>query len=348
MGQEVSVEAGAGLESAYTDQAYKTAGATIAPDAAALYSNVDVILKVQKPVVNTALGKHEIDLMKPGAILIGFLQPLINPELVQKLAQCRVTAFSMDAIPRTTRAQSMDALSSQSTVAGYKSVLLAANSSKKLFPMLTTAAGTITPAKVFILGAGVAGLQAIATAKRLGAIVQAFDVRPAVKTEVESLGAKFVGQTLEAAADKSGYAKELTEEQNRRNREIIAQYVKDADIVITTALVPGKKAPVLLTREMVKQMKTGAVIVDLAAEQGGNCELSQAGQDVTDNGVTILGPVNLPSQMSFHASQMYAKNITTLLALMINKEGKLNLDFNDEIIKGCCVTHEGKVLLGSN
>jgi NAD(P) transhydrogenase subunit alpha len=347
-GQEVSVEAGAGLESAYTDQAYKTAGATIARDAAALYSDAEVILKVQKPVVNTVLGKHEIDLVKPGAILIAFLQHLLNPELVQKLAERRVTAFSMDAIPRTTRAQSMDALSSQSTVAGYKSVLLAANSSKKLFPMLTTAAGTITPAKVFILGAGVAGLQAIATAKRLGAIVQAFDVRPAVKTEVESLGAKFVGQTLEAAADKSGYAKELTEEQNRRNREIIAQYAKEADIVITTALVPGKKAPVLLTKEMVKQMKTGAVIVDLAAEQGGNCELSQAGQDVTDNGVTILGPVNLPSQMSFHASQMYAKNITTLLALMINKEGKLNLDFNDEIIKGCCVTHEGKVLLGSN
>ncbi|MBI1744188.1 Re/Si-specific NAD(P)(+) transhydrogenase subunit alpha [Candidatus Acetothermia bacterium] len=342
-GLAVRVEAGAGVGANFSDQAYKNTGTTVVSDPLALYDEADVVLKVQKPVMNTALGNHEVELLREGTVLISFLQPMLNPDLVQMLAQRKITAFSMDAIPRTTRAQSMDALSSQSTVAGYKAVLLAANAAKKLFPMLTTAAGTITPAKVFILGAGVAGLQAIATAKRLGAIVQAFDVRPAVKQEVESLGAKFVGLTMQEAADKSGYAKELSEEQNRKNRELIAQYAKDADIVITTALVPGKKAPVLITKEMIHQMKTGAVIVDLAAEQGGNCEATKAGQEIADNGVTVLGPVNLPSMMSCHASQMYSKNITTLLQLMV-KDGKLNLDFNDEIIKGCCITHEGKIL----
>ena len=345
-GLEIRVEAGAGTGANFSDQAYKDAGATIISDAAALFSEADVVLKVQKPAMNTALGKHEVELMREGTVLISFLQPMLNPDLVQTLAKRKITAFSMDAIPRTTRAQSMDALSSQSTVAGYKAVLLAANAAKKLFPMLTTAAGTITPAKVFILGAGVAGLQAIATARRLGAIVQAFDVRPAVKQEVESLGAKFVGLTMQEAADKSGYAKELSEEQNRKNRELIAQYAKDADIVITTALVPGKKAPILITQEMIRQMKTGAVIVDMAAEQGGNCEVTKTGQEVAENGVTVLRPVNLPSMMSYHASQMYSKNITTLLQLMV-KDGKLNLDFNDEIIKGCCITHAGKILLPS-
>lgn len=342
-GLEIQVEAGAGAGANFSDQAYKDAGATIISDTAALFSEADVVLKVQKPVLNSTLGKHEVSLMKEGSLLIAFLQPLTNPDLVQMLAERKITSFSMDAIPRTTRAQSMDALSSQSTVAGYKAVLLAANASKKLFPMLTTAAGTITPAKVFILGAGVAGLQAIATARRLGAVVQAFDVRPAVKQEVESLGAKFVGLALQEAADKSGYAKELSEEHHRQERELITQYLKDADIVITTAVVPGKRAPVLITREMVQKMKPGVVIVDLAAEQGGNCELTQAGQELVENGVTILGPLNLASMMSYHASQMYSRNIASLLQLLI-KDGKLSLDFNDEIIRGCCITHEGKVL----
>lgn len=346
-GLGVIVESGAGTGAYFTDQAYQAAGAEVISDTSKVFSQADILLKVQKPMLSPKLGKHEVELLREGSVLIGFLQPLMSLDLVQMLAQRKVTAFSMEMIPRTTRAQSMDALSSQSTVAGYKAVLLAANAAKKLFPMLTTAAGTITPAKVFILGAGVAGLQAIATARRLGAVVQAFDVRPAVKQEVESLGAKFVGATLQEAADKSGYAKELTEEQNRKNRELIAQHAREADIVITTALVPGKKAPLLITKEIVHQMKTGAVIVDLAAEQGGNCELTQANQEVAENGVTILGPVNLPSMMSCHASQMYSKNITTLLQLMITKENKLNLDFNDDIIKGCCVTHEGKILVPS-
>ncbi|MBI3460983.1 Re/Si-specific NAD(P)(+) transhydrogenase subunit alpha [Candidatus Acetothermia bacterium] len=343
LGLEIRVEAGAGVGANFSDQAYKDAGATIISDTAALFSEADILLKVQKPVLNSTLGKHEVALMKEKSLLIAFLQPMTNLDLVQMLAERKITGLSMDAIPRTTRAQSMDALSSQSTVAGYKAVLLAANASKKLFPMLTTAAGTITPAKVFILGAGVAGLQAIATARRLGAVVQAFDVRPAVKQEVESLGAKFVGLALQEAADKSGYAKELSEAHHRQERELITQYLKDADIVITTAIVPGKRAPVLITREMVQKMKPGGVIVDLAAEQGGNCELTQAGQELVESGVTILGPLNLASMMSYHASQMYSRNIATLLQLLI-KDGKLSLDFNDEIIKGCCVTHDGKVL----
>lgn len=338
-GNSVVIEAGAGVSAASPDRDYETAGAVIISDTKALWADAAIVLKIQKPAPN------ELELLRAGTALIGTFQPLTNPDLVQKLAQKKVTSFSLDMIPRITRAQSMDVLSSQSTVAGYKAVLLAANYLPKFFPMLSTAAGTIIPAKVFILGAGVAGLQAIATARRLGAIVQAFDVRPAVKQEVESLGAKFVGLALEEAAEKTGYAKELSAEHQQKERELIAKYVKESDIVITTALVPGKRAPLLVTRDMVAQMKPGSVIVDLAAEQGGNCELTQAGQDVSENGVTVIGPINLPSQMSFHASQMYSRNIFAFLQLLISKEGKLNLDFNDEIIKGSCVTHEGKILL---
>jgi NAD(P) transhydrogenase subunit alpha len=353
---EVQVEAGAGVGASYPDAQYQAAGATIIPDRKTLFSTADILIKIQKP------SPEELELLREGSVLIGILQPLLNPDLVQRLAQKKITAFAMDMIPRITRAQPMDVLSSQSTVAGYKAVLLAAQYLPKFFPMLSTAAGTITPAKVFIIGAGVAGLQAIATARRLGAVVQAFDVRPAVKQEVESLGAKFVGLALEEAADKSGYAKELSEEHKQKERELIAQYVKDADVVITTALVPGKRAPLLITKEMVATMKPGSVIIDLAAEQGGNCELTQAGKELFVNGVTIVGPINLPSTMSYHASQMYSRNIASFLSLLITPspllpspsqgrgaggEGKkqLNLDFTDEIIKGCCITHDGKVLM---
>jgi NAD(P) transhydrogenase subunit alpha len=338
-GIAVQVEAGAGENSSYPDGEYQAAGATIIPDRKTLFSTADILIKIQKP------SPEEIGLLREGSVLIGILQPLVNPDLVQQLAQKKITAFAMDMIPRITRAQPMDVLSSQSTVAGYKAVLLAAQYLPKFFPMLSTAAGTITPAKVFIIGAGVAGLQAIATARRLGAVVQAFDVRPAVKQEVESLGAKFVGLALEEAADKSGYAKELSEEHKQKERELIAKYVRESDVVITTALVPGKRAPLLITKEMVSAMKPGSVIIDLAAEQGGNCELTQAGKELFVNGVTIVGPINLPSTMSYHASQMYSRNIASFLSLLINKEKQLNLDFNDEIIKGCCVTHDGKVLM---
>lgn len=338
-GLAVQIEAGAGDGASYPDAQYQAAGAIVVPDKKTLFGTADILIKVQKP------SPEEVELLREGTVLIGILQPLLTPELLQQLAQKKITAFAVDMIPRITRAQPMDVLSSQSTVAGYKAVLLAAYYLPKFFPMLSTAAGTITPAKVFVVGAGVAGLQAIATARRLGAVVQAFDVRPAVKQEVESLGAKFVGLALEEAADKSGYAKELSEEHKKKERELIAHYVKESDVVITTALVPGKRAPQLITKEMVAAMKPGSVVIDLAAEQGGNCELTQPGKEIAVNGVTIVGPINLPSSMSFHASQMYSRNIASFLGLLITKEHQLHLDFTDEIIKGCCVTHEGKILL---
>lgn len=334
---QVHVQQGAGLGSGFPDGAYQSAGATVSADVKALLGQADITLKVNPP------SKDEVNLLREGSLLISPLYHRSNPDLVNQLVKRRITAFSMDAIPRTTRAQSMDSLSSQSMLAGYKAVLLAAHSLQRMFPMLITAAGTIVPAKVFILGAGVAGLQAIATARRLGAVVSAFDIRPAVKEEVESLGAKFVGLVLEEAADKSGYAKEVSEEHQRKEREQIAKYVRESDVVITTALVPGKRAPVLITADMVRAMKPGSVVVDLAAAQGGNCELTQADREVVDGGVKILGPSNLPSTMSTNASQMYARNIHNLLSLML-KEDKLNLDFNDDILKGCCITHEGKLL----
>ncbi len=343
-GVEVLVEAGAGEGSWITDQAYSEAGATIVGGAAELLGQADVTLKVQHPVRSEALGKHEVDLLREGSVLITFLGPLNNPELVRMLADRKITAFSMDAVPRISRAQTMDALSSMSTIAGYKAVLLASDHLSKFFPMLMTAAGTVAPARVLVLGAGVAGLQAIATARRLGAVVEAFDTRPVVKEQVESLGARFLElEITEEAQDAGGYAKELSEETHRREQEMIHQHIQQSDVVITTALIPGRAAPILITEQMVKDMRPGSVIVDLAAEAGGNCELTTPGEVVAREGVTIIGLLNLPSTIPVHASQMYSRNITTLLQQMV-KDGQLQLNFDDEVIRGTCITHDGKIV----
>ncbi len=336
-GVEVIIEKGAGFESGFTDAAYEEAGARVVPDAAALYAEADLVCKVQKP------SAAEIGELRSGQALIAFLQPLVNAELVQALAEQGVTAFSMDAIPRITRAQPMDALSSQATVAGYKAAVLAASELTKFFPMLTTAAGTIAPAKVLVLGAGVAGLQAIATARRLGGVVSAFDTRPVVQEQVESLGAKFLELDVEGAEGRGGYAVALSEDQHRREQELIGMHVGDSDAVITTALIPGRPAPVLITAEAVKSMRPGSVIVDLAAEMGGNCKLTVPGERAVRDGVVILGYTNLPSTMPGHASQMYARNVLSFLQNML-KEGELALDFEDEIVRETCVAHEGRVL----
>jgi NAD(P) transhydrogenase subunit alpha len=333
-GNEVIVERGAGEASSFPDRMYTDAGATIGDAWSA-----DLVVKVAKP------SDDEIARIRESAVLIAFLQPLTNHDLVRELARRRVTALSMDAIPRITRAQPMDALSSQATVAGYKAVLLAAAALPRFFPMLTTAAGTIAPAKAFVIGAGVAGLQAIATARRLGAVVEAFDTRPVVKEQVQSLGAKFLevdlGETGEGAG---GYAKELSEEAHRKEVELLAKAVKENDIIITTAAIPGRPAPKLITADMVRSMKPGSVIVDLAAETGGNTELTQAGKVIDVDGVRIDGTTNLPSTMPYHASQMYSRNIQSLLGLLITKEGKLNLDMNDDVIKGTVITKDGDVV----
>ncbi|HEY9832026.1 MAG TPA: Re/Si-specific NAD(P)(+) transhydrogenase subunit alpha [Stenomitos sp.] len=337
-GLEICVESGAGEGSFFSNETYETAGAKIISDVSALWGEADILLKVGLP------KEHEIHQLREGSVLISFLNPLGQPEVIEQLAHRKVTALSMELIPRTSRAQSMDALSSQAGVAGYKAVLIAAAASPKFFPMLTTAAGTIKPAKVFVMGAGVAGLQAIATARRLGAVVEAFDIRPAVKEEVQSLGAKFVEVTLEEdTVAAGGYAKEISEASRQRTQEVVTEHVKNADVVITTAQVPGKKAPLLVTEEMVQQMHPGSVIVDLAAEQGGNCACTEPGKDVVRNGVTIIGPINLPSSMPVHASQMYAKNISTLLQYLV-KNGELQLNFEDDIINSTCVTHGGEIL----
>jgi NAD(P) transhydrogenase subunit alpha len=343
-GVEVLVESGAGVTASFLDEAYEKAGATVVPDAKTLYSQSDMICKVQRPVANDALGKNEIELMKPGSVLVTFFQPLVNHEIVQRLADGKITSFSMDAIPRTTRAQSMDALSSMSTIAGYKSVLIAANSMGRFFPLLMTAAGTVPPARVFILGAGVAGLMAISTARRLGAVVEAFDVRPVVKEQVESLGAKFVEMPIEEKTETAGgYATQLSEDAHKREVEMLHKHVKDSDVVITTALIPGKPAPVLVTEEMVRDMKPGSVIVDLAAENGGNCELTEPGCDFIKYNVRILGPLNVPASMPVHASQLYSKNMSNLLALLI-KDGQFVLNMDDDIVAGTVITHDGAIV----
>lgn len=337
-GIEVKVEAGAGERSFFSDGAYEEAGATIYTDPGALRQEADIVLKV------SPIEDYEIDQLRQGSILISFLNPLGQPELIQKLAERQITAFSMEMIPRTSRAQSMDALSSQANIAGYKAVLIAATALPKYFPMLTTAAGTIRPAKVLVMGVGVAGLQAIATARRLGAVVEAFDIRPEVKEQVQSLGARFVDVTLEEdTVAEGGYAKEISEKAKEYTREVLTQHVAASDVVITTAQVPGRKAPVLVTEGMVSQMKPGSVIVDLAASQGGNCEGTEAGKDVIKQGVTMIGPMNLPSTMPIHASEVYAKNLLALLKLMTTQDGELQLDFEDNIIDGACVTHEGEI-----
>jgi H+-translocating NAD(P) transhydrogenase subunit alpha len=336
-GLSVSIEAGAGVKSFWSDQAYLAAGAQIVDVAEDLWREADVVVKVGVPT------QAEVSNMRSGATLISFLNPLINTELVAQLAQQGVTTFAMELIPRSSRAQSLDALSSQASIAGYKAVLLAAAALPKYFPMLTTAAGTIAPAKVFIIGAGVAGLQAIATARRLGAIVEAFDVRPAVKEEVQSLGAKFVEVPLdEETVGDHGYAKEVSQSAQAKTQQMIAQHVKAADVVITTAQVPGKTAPLLITAEMVSQMRPGAVIVDLAAEQGGNCAYTEPGKSIDRHQVTIIGTLNLPASVSVHASQLYAKNITNLLQYLVT-DGEIKLDFTDDIISSTCVTYGGEV-----
>jgi NAD(P) transhydrogenase subunit alpha len=338
-GLTVLVQSGAGAGAFIADDTYAQAGARIIPDAPTLYGQGDLILKVQRPT------PQEVDQMKPGATLIAFLSPMVNLDLVRQLVQRRITAFSMDAIPRTTRAQYMDALSSMATVAGYKAVLLAADHTAKFFPLLTTAAGTIPPAKVLVIGAGVAGLMAIGTARRLGAVVEAYDARAVVKEQVESLGAKFV--VIETGADLAGaggYAREATEDILRKQQEGLGARAARSDIVITTAAVPGRPAPRLLPASTVEQMAPGSVIVDLAAETGGNCELTQPGEIVQRHGVTIIGLTNLPSTLPVHASQMYSKNMQNLLALMIGKDGAFTIDMNDDIVNQTIITHDGEVL----
>ena len=334
---EVSVQAGAGREAFFSDETYQKAGATIVADAGALLPQADALLKVQPPSLD------EVGALKSGAILISFLQPSTNAEVVKALARQKVTAFSLELVPRISRAQSMDALSSQAGVAGYKAVLIAANRLPKFFPLLMTAAGTVTPARVLVLGAGVAGLQAIATARRLGAVVEAYDVRPAVKDEVKSLGATFVELPLEAQEGQGGYAREQSEEFLRRQRELIGEHVAAADVVITTAAIPGRRAPILVTTEMVTKMRPGSVIVDLAADSGGNVEGTRAGEAVVIGGVTIDGPRNLASALPVHASQLFSRNVSALL-LTIVKDGRANMDFTDEVIKGSCLTHAGELV----
>jgi NAD(P) transhydrogenase subunit alpha len=333
-GIEVTIEAGAGAEAHYPDADYEQAGATLGDG----YSG-QVVAKVAPP------SAEEIGRLQRGSVLIGFLAPLTAAETVRALAEAGVTSFAMEAIPRISRAQSMDALSSQATVAGYRAAQIAAQELPRFFPMLTTAAGTVRPAKVLVLGAGVAGLQAIATARRLGAIVQAFDVRSAVKEQIESLGARFLelDMGLEDAEAAGGYARQLTDEEQQKQRELLAVEIGKMDAVISTAAVPGRRAPLLVTEQAVKNMKPGSVIVDLAAETGGNCELTEPGQTVVKEDVTIVGPANLASSMPDHASSLYARNVQSLLELMA-KEGELQLDFEDEIIKGACITRDGEIV----
>jgi NAD(P) transhydrogenase subunit alpha len=336
-GYEVSVEAAAGTPAGYTDAAYREAGATLESDRAALVGGADILLKVGPP------ARDEVGWLRSGAIYLGSLMPLRHLAAVRALASRQVTAFATDAIPRTTRAQSMDTLSSMANISGYKGVLLAAAELNKYFPMFMTAAGMVPPAKVFVIGAGVAGLQAIATAKRLGAHVTATDVRPEVKEQIESVGGKYVGIELkESAAAGGGYAKELSEEDKTRQREILAAQVAQSDVVITTALIGGVFAPRLITAEMVRAMHPGAVIVDLAADGGGNCELARPGETVEERGVTILAPLNLPASLPLHASLLFSRNLTAFL-LAFTKDKAFQLDLNDDIQQGALVTHAGEV-----
>jgi len=338
-GFSVAVQSGAGEDANITDADFQTAGAKIASNAQALFGGSDIILKVQRP------SDQEILSMNEGAALICFLYPLIYPDTVLKLSNRKLTAFAVDMIPRIARAQKMDALSSQSNVAGYKAILMAADATGKFMPMLMTAAGTISPAKVLVLGAGVAGLQAIATAKRLGALVEAYDTRPVVKEQVESLGARFIEIPIKEAAleDKGGYAKELSKESHEEELRFIGKHVQNADIVVTTALIPGKKAPVLITEDAVKQMKKGSVIVDLAAEAGGNCVLTEPGKRAVKHGVQIIGELNIPSLLAQESSLLYARNIFNMMSEMY-KDGKPAINENDEVIQGSLIVKAGELV----
>jgi NAD(P) transhydrogenase subunit alpha len=342
---EVLLEAGAGVPAGYSDSAYEGKGARIAASRTEVFAEAQVVLQVRGYGTNREAGAGDLELLREGQILVAMLDPLGAAAAVEELARKGVSAFAMELMPRITRAQSMDVLSSMATVAGYKAVLLAADRLPKMFPMLMTAAGTVAPARVLVVGAGVAGLQAISVARRLGAVVNAYDVRPAVKEQVLSLGAKFVELGLETAGseDKGGYAKAQDEAFYARQREVMAQVVAESDVVITTAQVPGKKAPVLVTEAMVSGMSPGSVVVDLAAEQGGNCELTRAGEAVDFHGVTILGPVNLASTIPYHASQMYGKNVTTFLLHLV-KDGDVKIELEDEITRGTLVAHGSEVV----
>jgi NAD(P) transhydrogenase subunit alpha len=346
-GFEVHIQSGAGVEAGYPDSAYTEKGAKIIPDRAAVFADADIVVQVLCYGSNDKTGEQDLPLFRRNQILVGFLRPFGTAEVVQQIAQTGVTAFSVELMPRTTRAQSMDALSSMATVSGYKSVLLAADSHRRIFPMLTTAAGTVTPARVLVIGVGVAGLQALATARRLGAVISAYDVRPAVKEQVQSLGGRFVELPIEAkdAQDARGYARAQDEDFYRRQRELLGKTVQESDVVITTAVIPGKKAPILVTEEMVKGMTLGSVVVDLAAERGGNCDITEAGQTVVKHGVTIMGPINLASGVPYHASMMYARNITAFLTYVI-KEQKLNLNLSDQIVSDTLLTHGGEIVQG--
>lgn len=343
-GHRIIVERDAGLRAGFTDEAYRAAGCELADSGAEIYSTAQMILKVQRPGRYENSGEAELDLFTEGSVLIGLLQPSSDPSLFQQLAERRITACSMELVPRTTRAQMMDALSSQSTVAGYKAVLLAANALQKFFPMLMTAAGTVRPARVLVIGAGVAGLQAIATARRIGAVVEAFDTRPVVKEQVQSLGATFVELHVHSsdAQDAGGYARELSKEHIKREKELIHKRALEADVIITTALIPGKPAPVLVEEATVKAMRPGSVIVDLAGEQGGNCELTVPGETTVQHDVTIIAPLHISSDLAYHASQMYSRNVAALVTLLA-PHGELNLNFADDIISAVVITAGGEI-----
>jgi NAD(P) transhydrogenase subunit alpha len=344
-GLEILVERGAGERAGFPDAAYEEKGARLAADRPQLFSSADLLVQVHGRGINPHAGHPDLQLMRSGQVLLGLLNPLGAPEVARELAQRGVTAFALELLPRISRAQPMDALSSMATVAGYKAVLLAAGALNKMYPLMMTAAGTVTPARVFVVGAGVAGLQAIATSHRLGAVVQAYDVRPAVKEQVESLGVKFLELELETegAEASSGYAQAMNDAFYRRQRELMTKVVAESDVVITTAAIPGKKAPVLITEVMVQGMHPGSVIVDLAAESGGNCELTRPGETVEAHGVTIMGPVNLPSTVPYHASQMYARNVTAFLQNLI-KDGDLHVNLDDPIIRDTLLTHQGEMV----
>ncbi|MCS6949963.1 MAG: Re/Si-specific NAD(P)(+) transhydrogenase subunit alpha [bacterium] len=342
---EVLVQAGAGKAAGFSDLEYADAGATVLPSREEVIRSAEMVLQVRALGANPDGWREDLSLAREGQVWIALMDPLWAPEPVAEAAEKGILAFALELVPRITRAQPMDVLSSQSNLAGYKAVLLAANALTKIFPMMMTAAGTITPARVFVIGAGVAGLQAIATARRLGAVVSAYDVRPAVREQVESLGARFVELPLEAqdAQDASGYARALGEEFYRRQAELMKDVLPENDVVITTAAVPGQRAPVLITREMVEGMRPGSVIVDLAAERGGNCELTQPGQTIVHQGVTIIGPLNLPATMPYHASQLFAKNISSF-ALNLLKDGELHLNLEDQILSETLLTRDGQVV----
>lgn len=344
-GMEIAVEAGAGEKAYFADEAYEAAGATVVSDAAALWGEAQLVVKINPPTTDASAARNELELLRPGVALVAILNPTGNLELVRALAAARVTSFSLDAVPRITRAQSMDVLSSMSTLAGYRAVLVAAAELPKLLPMMMTAAGTVRAASVLVIGAGVAGLQAVATAKRLGAVVKAVDARPAVGEQVESLGARFVPLEVEhdQAEDAGGYARDLGEEFYRREQEVLAPHVKGADIVITTAMIPGRRAPVLITEAMVQSMRPGSVVVDLAGPSGGNCALTRIGERIRRHGVTVIAPLNLAAEMPVHASEMYSRNVASFVDELV-RDGQMNLDMENEILRGMLITHDGRVV----